>query len=90
MSKQNIISDYLISILSNKFGIDKEKTLRSLDEPLNSSVFQFDAINLVYFILELQKLFQFHMNQDALLRCASWSIQDYILYLLKENIELPD
>lgn len=90
MSKQDTISDYLISILSNKFGVDKEKTLRFLNEPLNSEIFQFDAINLVYFILELQKKFQFHMNQEELLRCASWSIQDYTMYLLKENIELPD
>lgn len=84
MNKQDKIRNALLLILQEKFGIPKELSQANAAESLNGDVFRFDAINMVYFILELKEAFCVQISDSTLRNCAFWSIEDYAQYLAKE------
>ena len=73
-----------------KFGVSKETTIINSMESLNGDVFQFDAINMVYFILELQKKFGIKIRDTELQQMTYWSPQDFARYLATVIVDVSE
>lgn len=81
MNAENNILQQLVSLLSSKFEISREFACSHLTDPLNGKFFRFDAIDMVYFVLELKKMFDVQLDDSMLQDCTYWGIQDFARYL---------
>lgn len=90
MSNDDKIMNCLIKVLSKKFGISKEITIVNSMESLNGDVFQFDAISMVYFILELQEKFGIKIRDTELQQMTYWSPQDFAQYLATVIVDVTE
>jgi acyl carrier protein len=81
MNAENNILQQLVSLLSSKFEVSREFAYSHLTDPLNGEFFRFDAIDMVYFVLELKKTFDAQLDDTMLKDCTYWGIQDFARYL---------
>ena len=71
----------LVSMISFDFGISASQVSEHLSDALNGDYYQFDSIDMVYFVLGLLKEFNVQITNTMLERCAYWSVIDFVNYL---------
>jgi hypothetical protein len=75
------ILEQLMSTVSKLVDIPPEQIECHLSDPLNGSYFKMDAINMVYFVMEIIKSFGAQKVIPMLDRCMFWSLLDIAEYL---------
>lgn len=80
-TKSGEIRNQLLTLLSKKFDIHVDLIEGHCAEPLADELTGFDAIDMVYFVLEIEKEFCIPLNASMLEKCMYWSIEQYIEFI---------
>lgn len=79
--KSNETLQQLVLMISYDFGISVAEVFDHLSDALNGDYFQFDSIDMVYFVLGLLQKFNAQITNAMLENCAYWSVLDFVNYI---------